>query len=409
VSGDGQRVAVATMEKLQVFQRSPGDNGDLLGRAEVDGGTWVEMGQPLFMAGIRAISFSGDGTTVAYGTFFDPDNLSIARVFRWSTDSHEWVQLGANLPGSSAFANSLDLSYNGDVVAIGSPLQNYYAGYVEISEYNGQTNSWFVRGTRINGANPGDLGGAAVSLSADGSVMAMGCPGATIDGAINAGRASIYQYNPTFGWTQVGQHLDGETRLKQFGYAVALSGNGTRLAVGAPFAEYFESSLKGNVHVFDVSIADRLWHPTGKPIEGLFLADNAGRSIAISANGQTVAIGAPRRRYFQVVALNPKDGDWTQIGFVESEQEEFGLSVSLSADGRIIGASGSDEFQDASVLMFQRVDTIMIRQQEEARTKVTYLHNSRDEKDDHAQQAPELNKPCAPSPAHYGSKETNDC
>jgi hypothetical protein len=64
--------------------------------------------------------------------------------------------------------------------------------------------------------------GRSVSLSADGSRVAIGAP--YNDGNGNyAGHVRIYEYSGG-SWTQLGADIDGEAALDKSGYSVSLSG-----------------------------------------------------------------------------------------------------------------------------------------------------------------------------------------
>ena len=341
VSDAGNRAAIATSSQLYIFERGDDDK-------------WQQLGDSIQVQGIHAISISGDGGTVAQGAFFDGNDSNKVIVYRWNGTA--WLQMGSELLGSCAFPGSLELSRDGSIIAIGNPFQLFYAGYVEILEYDGVRCEWKRRGDIILGENAGDMAGASVSLSSDGSVVAFGSPGRTVDSQINIGQAAVFQYNPTFGWSQVGNSLPGFDPLKQFGYSISLSGNGTRVAISAPFADP-QGDLKCTVYVYEATMSDQMWHPVGEGIDGLFLADNSGISISLASDGQTLAIGAPRRRYVRILVMRAEQG-WTQIGFIESGNEQFGSSVSLASDGRVFIASGRNTFQGGLVQIFQRVEHV---------------------------------------------------
>ena len=65
---------------------------------------------------------------------------------------------------------------------------------IRIFEYDSAENGWEQRGNDIDGEFAGDLAGESVSLSADGSVVAIGAP--YHDGVINTnrGQVRIFEY-----------------------------------------------------------------------------------------------------------------------------------------------------------------------------------------------------------------------
>eukprot|EP01084_Bolivina_argentea_P117624 208860_1 len=73
--------------------------------------------------------------------------------------------------------------------------------------------------------------GYSVSLSSDGTRLAVGAPYKDYTGS-KTGHVRVHQYNGTT-WQQIGNDIDGEAATDWSGYSVSLSSDGTRLAVGA--------------------------------------------------------------------------------------------------------------------------------------------------------------------------------
>ncbi|KAI2492583.1 hypothetical protein MHU86_21967 [Fragilaria crotonensis] len=303
---------------------------------------------------IQAVSISGDGNTIAHGAFFDGNDSGSVRVDRW--DGNAWTRIGSELPGSCPYPGCMELSREGSIIAIGNPLKNLYAGLVTVFVYDDDAQEWLPRGEPISGEIPGDMAGTSVSLSSDGTVLALGSPGRTVDDQISIGQAAIFKFIPAIGWSKVGQSLGGFEQLKQFGFSISLSGNGTRVAISAPFVDY-HGDLRGMVYVYELSVLYGMWEPLGRLIKGLYLADNAGTSIALSSDGRTLAVGAPRRGYVQILVYDQEEG-WIQIGFIESEEDQFGSSVTMSSDGRTVGACGTSLLGNGMVEMFRRADDL---------------------------------------------------
>ena len=94
------------------------------------------------------------------------------------------------------------------------------------------TSSFFTQiGNDINGEIANDYSGWSVSLSADGSVVAIGATN-NKDNGNNSGHVRIYK-NVNNHWTQVGGDIDGEAAEDELGYSVSLSSDGNVVAVGA--------------------------------------------------------------------------------------------------------------------------------------------------------------------------------
>ena len=101
-------------------------------------------------------------------------------------------------------------------------------------------------GPDIDGEAAGDLSGYAVSLSADSSRVAVGA--ALNDGTgLNAGHLCVYQWSGTT-WTQFGVDIDGEAGGDQSGI-VSMSADGNLLASGAIYNDG-NGIDSGHVRVF---------------------------------------------------------------------------------------------------------------------------------------------------------------
>ena len=67
----------------------------------------------------------------------------------------------------------------------------------------------------------------------------------------NSGHVRVYDYNGS-AWAQVGGDIDGEAADDQSGYSVSLSSDGTRVAIGA-LANDGNGSDSGHVRVYEYS------------------------------------------------------------------------------------------------------------------------------------------------------------
>ena len=254
-------------------------------------------------------------------------------------------QLGADIDGEAAgdkSGYSVSMSEDGSRVAIGAIINNdngSNAGHVRIYKYDGST--WTQLGADIDGEAAGDQSGFSVSLSADGSRVAIGAR--ENDGTGNtAGHVRIYEYvvtNDVGAWTQLGADVDGEAANDKSGWSVSLSANGTRVAIGAPENSGVTGYFSGHVRIFEYDgVGD--WTQLGADIDGAFI-EQTGSSVSLSADGSCVAIqstgapsGAQVQRRFRIFAY---DGSvWNQLGadiYPGLNTSAPGSSVSLSADG----------------------------------------------------------------------------
>nr|MBT4215420.1 T9SS type A sorting domain-containing protein [Bacteroidota bacterium] len=137
-------------------------------------------------------------------------------------------------------------------VAIGAPFNDgngTTAGHVRIYEYS--AGSWTQLGADIDGEVPGDESGRSVSLSSDGTTVAIGAPYNNGAGAgTDAGHARIYEYSAG-SWTQLGADIDGEATGDESGYSVSLSSDGSRVAIGA-YKNDGNGTDAGHVRVYSI-------------------------------------------------------------------------------------------------------------------------------------------------------------
>ena len=89
-------------------------------------------------------------------------------------------------------------------------------------------------------------------------------------------------------WSQVGSEIDNTTSGDHFGRAVACSHDGTRVIVGG----YPHSSNQGLVKVYDWNGSS--WTQVGQTLTGTANSDLFGRAVAISGDGNIIAVAAPR-------------------------------------------------------------------------------------------------------------------
>ena len=105
---------------------------------------------------------------------------------------------------------------------------------------------------------------------------------------VSAGHVRVFEFDGA-NWNQLGADIDGEAADDYSGFSVALSADGTRLAVGAPYNDGGSGSLSGQARVFEYTGA--AWTQLGASIGGRAFLDLAGGSVALSADGGRLAVG----------------------------------------------------------------------------------------------------------------------
>ncbi len=168
------------------------------------------------------------------------------RVYHW--DGSAWVQRGADIDGEAVEdqAAYVSLSSDGTVLAIGAPRNdgnsgdiNDDRGHVRVFHWDGS--NWVQRGADIDGESggtptkPGDLSGNYLSLSDDGSTVAIGAyrndgNSGNIDD--NRGHVRVYHWDGS-NWVQRGADIDGEAENDYSGHSVSMNNDGTVVAIGA--------------------------------------------------------------------------------------------------------------------------------------------------------------------------------
>jgi Flp pilus assembly pilin Flp len=344
LSGDGTIVAIGAVGN--------DGNGSASGHVrvyQIVTGSWNQIGSDIDgelasdESGI-SVSLSSDGTIVAIGAVGNDGNGSASghvRVYQIVTGS--WNQIGSDIDGELASDESgisVSLSSDGTIVAIGAWLNDgngSASGHVRVYEYTAGT--WTQMGSDIDGEAIGDQSGFSVSLSDDGTIVAIGAY--FNDGAgANAGHVRVYQ-NVAGTWTQIGSDIDGEAAGDFSGVSVSLSADGLILAIGAYFNDEAGANA-GHVRVYQ-NVAGT-WTQMGSDIDGKAGGDYSGYSVSLSDNGLTLAIGASKNsgngsasghvRVYKYMA-----GAWTQVGVDidgEAADDNSGYSVSLNSNGTTV-------------------------------------------------------------------------
>jgi hypothetical protein len=233
----------------------------------------------------------------------------------------------------------------------------------------------------IKAAVPGDGAnfGSSVVLSRDGNTLAVaayyeasnakGINGDESDRSIpEAGAVYIFVRTGTT-WSQqayikasnTGNAGVGESYPEgdQFGYAIALSADGSTLAVGAIGEDSNATGINGNqddnsanqsgaVYVFTRS--GKTWSQQAY-IKSTMTRPNVlfGYSLGISATGDTLAVGEydADRGKGALYALTRTGGVWSHQARIQAEngepQDSLGYSLALSDDGNTIASGAADE------------------------------------------------------------------
>lgn len=201
-----------------------------------------------------------------------------------------------------------------------------------------------------------DRFGSGLALSPNGRFLAVGAPGS---GTSNGSGGAVHVFaRDGAGWRPQAVLLAPSPQAgDRFGASLAWSGEGDTLAVGAPRAG-------GSGTVFLFSRAGEAWS-AGVPVLPLVAQpdDRFGGHVALSADGDTLAVGADGESSQTAGVNGPDDnsakpqsgaayvfvragGAWTQQAYIKASHPDFvdffGRALALSADGQTlaVGAVG---------------------------------------------------------------------
>ena len=367
-----------------------------------------------------AVALSGDGNTLAVGA----SGAESAYVF--SRTSGAWSQqalvTASNAEVGDMFGAVLALSGDGNTLAVGAfneasevagvipgaPTESATpnaasggngAGAVYV--YTRSSAAWsqqaYVKASNPEASNldlgtSGDLFGSTIALSGNGNTLAVGAPfessaltgvrsGAVSEatagnGSSMSGAAYVYLRSGTT-WTQQAYVKASNTGdFDTFGNAVALSGDGNTLAVGAPGEASSSTGIdstpdelasgSGAAYVYSRSGSTWLQQAFVKA-SNTGPNDSFGSAVALSSDGNTLAVGAPMEDGSGLGAVGTtgavyddlaadagaayvytrSGGTWSTKTFVKASNtgsgDQFGWALVLSDDGNTLAVGARME------------------------------------------------------------------
>jgi len=220
-----------------------------------------------------SVALSGDGGTLAIGAVFEDSNASgidgnqadnslsgAGAAYVFARSGNTWSQqayVKASNPGASdQFGGAASLSGDGNLLAVGATEEDSAGGQADNSAASAGAVYVFARsGTtwiqeryvKASNADAGDRFGTSLSISADGSTLLVGAPqedsaakgvgGNEDDNSLSAnGAAYVLKRSGTI-WIQTSyvkiRNAGLVINAVNFGEAVAVSGDGNTIAVGA--------------------------------------------------------------------------------------------------------------------------------------------------------------------------------
>mmetsp|Transcript_1118 Transcript_1118/g.2676 ORF Transcript_1118/g.2676 Transcript_1118/m.2676 type:complete len:474 (+) Transcript_1118:1781-3202(+) len=196
----------------------------------------------------------------------------------------------------SRFGSSVAVSTDGKILAIGAMGAINGLGTPSGAVYIYEIDSDGVNGTSqtwlqtIFGESSGEEFGCAVSISQYGNEIVVG----SRSGMGLTGAMRVFRRTNNT-WAIQGDPIFGVSEGGQAGWSVAISGDGQIVAMGIPKGG---ANGGGSVTAFKFGLDeisnDMVWIPYGNPVDGLVNGEETGYSIALSRDGGTLAVGSPK-------------------------------------------------------------------------------------------------------------------
>ena len=258
LSADGASVAVGGP-----FRWTVDESLQHVGYVEVydwTGEAWILRGEGIYGSEEHNmnlgfdVALSSDGETLvtgapSFGPGWQENPKGLVRVYAW--EDGVWTPKGQEflgaLPGDDA-GRSVSIANGGNTIAFSAPLSDYgvpgnFEG--EVMVYDWESDAWAQRGETLSSLEFHDNFGESISLSSDGTRLAVGAPFTDneVDLFVNAGLGTVYEWQGQE-WVQICDPIYGDDHMA-FAHEVAMSGDGSTFILGS-----FGFETSGRARVF---------------------------------------------------------------------------------------------------------------------------------------------------------------
>ncbi len=336
-----------------------------------------------------SVSLSADGTTMAVGApHEDSDATGIngdqynyraadaGAVYVFVRNGASWSQQAyikaGNTDARDQFGSVVRLSDDGDTLVVSAPYEDSSANGID-GDHNDdsmtdsgavyvftRTGSTWSQQAYIKPHNTGagDRFGERIDLDGSGDLLAVAAPledssatgiDSPVDDDTLTNSGAVYLFRRTGnGWAQEAYIKAAPSANEWLGRSIGLSGDGGTLAIGKLMSNY-----SGKVYLFSNKTGNWALQAsfTGNNTTG---GDQFARSLALSRNGDTLAVGAPYEDSSATgVGGDPYDNGafnsgaayifvrngttWSQQAYIKASntgrEDWFGETLSLSDDG----------------------------------------------------------------------------
>ena len=321
-----------------------------------------------------SVALSADGNTLILGRPVEYGYRGGAYI--WTRSGGVWTQQGQDLIGTGWSGNpeqgfSVSLSADGNTAIVGGPFNDPLPSDIASQAAPSQGAAWIwarsggvwtQQGPKLVGKSATSEGfqGYSVAISADGNTAIIGGPG-TVPRSASGGAVCIWTRRGE-GWTQQGPSLATPIGIYQ-GTSVSLSGDGNLALVGSPSDPFAAWVWSRTNDVWSLQASKLVGTDASPPYYGSTITFPArqGKSVAISADGNTAIIGGPTDDYLGVGNTADQDYSfdgvgaawiWTRSGSNWAQQgpkltapspgtARQGGSVAISGDGNTAVVGGS--------------------------------------------------------------------
>ena len=259
---------------------------------------WTETGYQYYTRFGSSVSINGNRTFVAVGAPGEWEYRGAAYTFTLALSQYSGLYYRQvqkfwdfNDQPYEAFGASVSLSATGDTLAVGEPgavINGVRPGSVTVYQKlpNGGP-AWYTMGVlTITNGNESDSLGEEVSVSSDGNTIVAGSSD-TSD--ITPGAAYVFR-KPATGWTSGTESAevtpaDGVPG-NRFGSRVAVAGDGAALVVGSPWHAVNYQNRQGAAYVFTPDTPFASVNPTSLTFGGPSDAPDEGpRAVTLTNTG----------------------------------------------------------------------------------------------------------------------------
>ncbi len=263
-----------------------------------------------------SVALNKDGTIIAVGSSNFGQDYTIrqgrVKIFKYTANS--WQQLGQTITGDNDqdHISIVRLVPEGNrlVVATDASLN---LGYVKVYDYNGTNNSWVQVGRTLTGEYVGDFFGEGLAISQDGTMLAIGASAASASGT-NNGKAYLYQFTGS-DWNLI-TAINGFPE-EHLGYDLSLNKDGSVWAIG-------NSQFTGGLNNVKIYMNSQTGFNLKNIITGSQTGSNFGWKIALNKDGSRMAVGAfmyvvggsqgAESGQGEIIVYENQSGNWNQIG-----------------------------------------------------------------------------------------------